>query len=141
MAVPAEDNVKRARRSRLPAGAVGARIVASELQKRGLQVQLDDHLKCDVLIRRDDRSMMPVQVRTVHVSPWYVPSSSFVGKASQQVTVYVLLGSEKARSTRFFIARNADVATKFRRPSNEMVYGFIDLDSLKEYEDDWSAIA
>jgi len=97
MSAVAEGKAKRKRRSRIPAGRAGARLVMDELLRRGLDARLADGYtnKYDVLIEPYGSPPKPVHVRTVHASPWYVRSSHFVGASAKQVTVYVLLGLEK----------------------------------------------
>ena len=102
MSAVAEGKAKRKRRSRIPAGLAGARLVMDELLRRGLDARLADGYtnKCDVLIEPYGSPPKPVHVRTVHASPWYVRSSHFIGASAKQVTVYVLLALEKNRIAR-----------------------------------------
>src|SRR5271166_3003581 len=120
MSAIAEGNVKRSRKSRLPAGSVGVHRVMSELVRHGFDAQVAVHStrKYDVIVRLNDLPPKPIQVRTVHVSPWYVRSSTIVGVTEDQITVYVLLGAGHYNSYRFFIARNIDLAREFRQPPN-----------------------
>ena len=51
-----------------------------------------------------------------------------------QVTVYVLLRFERGiRSTRFFVARNGDLAAQFRQPPTSNPIAFIDAKSVEKY--------
>ena len=93
----------------------------------------------DLLVRAGDSPPKPVQVRTVHSTPWYVRCASFV-EASDQVTVYVLLGAERMQSARFFVARNGDLASQFRQPPTWKAFGFIDVKSVEKYEDNWDIL-
>ena len=92
----------------------------------------------DILIDLNGSPPKPVHVRTVHVGPWYVRSSQFAGAAANQVTVYVLLGIDrKPNCARFFVTRNSDMATRFRQPQNWGEFGFIDVEAVEQYEDNW----
>jgi hypothetical protein len=140
-AIP-EDNPKRKRRSRIPAGPAGARLVWDELLRRGFDAQLADRTtkKYDVLVGPGSPPK-PVHVRTVHVGPWYVRSSHFVGAAAYQVTVYVLLGLERnPNCARFFVTRNSDMETRFRQLPNWREFGFIDVEAVEQYEDNWDLL-
>ena len=96
MSATPEVSAKKKRRSRIPAGPAGARLVMDELVKRGFDAQLADRAtrKYDVLVGSGSPPK-PVHVRAVHVGPWYVRNSHFVGAGANQVTVYVLLGLER----------------------------------------------
>ncbi len=138
MSAIAEGKVKTKRRSRLPAGPAGARLVKDELLRRGFEAQLalGCTKKYDVLVGRCGSPPKPVHVRTVHVGPWYVRSSHFDGVGANQVTVYVLLGFEKnPDGARFFVAKNSDVGAELRQPPNWRKFGFIDIEAVEQYED------
>jgi hypothetical protein len=63
-------------------------------------------------------TLTKVQVKTVRAQPWYVKQSSFVGAMGEQVTIYVMIGDEMAKSAvRYFVARNADLAGAFSVPA------------------------
>ena len=58
-----------------------------------------------------------------------------------QVTVYVLLRLERGiKSTRFFVARNRDLAAQFRQPPTSKPIAFIDAKSVEKYEDNWDIL-
>jgi hypothetical protein len=140
-AIP-EGKAKKKRRSRMPAGPVGTRLVIDELWKRGFDAQLPDRTtkKYDLFVGRDSPPK-PVHVRTVHVGPWYIRNSHFAGAAADQVTVYVLLGFEKDLScARFFVTRNGDMETSFRQPQNWGEFGFINVEEVERYEDNWDLL-
>ena len=83
----------------------------------------------------------PIQVKTVHSTPWYVRRASFARSPADQVTVYVLLELERGTwSARFFVARNSDLAAQFRQPSTSNPVGFIDAQSVERYEDNWEIL-
>ena len=143
MSAIAEGKAKKKRRSRLPAGPAGARLVKDELLRRGFDAQLPDRYtkKYDVLVGRCGSPPKPVHVRTVHVGPWYVRSSHFDGAGANQVTVYVLLGLEKnPDGARFFVTKNSDVETELRQPPNWRKFGFIDIEAVEQYEDNWDIL-
>ena len=82
-----------------------------------------------------------IRVRTVHSTPWYVRRASFVGSLADQVTVYVLLGVDgSAKSARFFVVKNSDLATQFRQPPNWKAFGFIDAKMVEKYEENWGIL-
>ena len=75
------------------------------------------------------------------MGPWYVRSSHFDGAGANQVTVYVLLGLEKnPDGARFFVAKNSDVGTELRQPPNWRKFGFIDIEAVEQYEDNWDLL-
>jgi hypothetical protein len=139
----AEGKAKRKRRSRIPASLAGARLVMDELLRRGLDARLADGYinKYDVLIEPYGSPPTLVHVRTVHASPWYVRSSHFVGASAKQVTVYVLLGLEKNPDcARFFVTKNSDMETELRRPPDWLDFGFVDVEGVERYEDNWNLL-
>ena len=143
MSAIAEGKVKTKRRSRLPAGPAGAQLVKDELLRRGFDAQLalGCTKKYDVLVGRYGSPPKPVHVRTVHVGPWYVRSSHFVRAGANQVTVYVLIGLEKNPGrARFFVTKNSDMRAALRRPPNLGYFGFIDIDAVEQYEDNWGIL-
>ena len=127
----------------MPAGPVGARRVVDELLRRGFDARLPDRYtkKYDVLVGQHGSPPRPVHVRTVHVGPWYVRSSHFAGARADQVTVYVLIGLEKnPDGARFFVARNSDMEAELRQPPNWRKFGFIDVEAVEQYEDNWDLL-
>jgi hypothetical protein len=129
---------RRKRKSRVPAGED---LVMGELLRRGFEARLSDRKEHVLLVRAGDSASKPVQVKTVHSTPWYVRRASFVGSPADQVTVYVLLGLERGIvSARFFVARNVDLADQFRQPPTSNPIGFIDAKSVEKYEDNWEIL-
>ena len=128
---------RRKRRSRVP----DELLVMGELSRRGFEAQLSDRKDHVLLVQVGDSGPKPVQVKTVHSTPWYVRRASFVGSLADQVTVYVLLGLERGiKSARFFVARNSDLAGQFRQPPTWKTFGFIDAKSVEKYEDNWDIL-
>ena len=110
-----------------------------ELLRRGFDAQLADRStrKYDVLVGPGSPPK-PIHVRAVHVGPWYVRNSHFVGAGANQVTVYVLLGFERNPDcARFFVTRNSDLEANLRQPPNWQEFGLIDIETVKQYEDNW----
>jgi hypothetical protein len=141
-AIP-ESRVTKKRKSRMPAGPTGARLVMAELVRRGFNARLADRATkdYDILIDLHGSPPKPIHVRAVHVGPWYVRSSQFAGAAANQVTVYVLFGFAKnLNSVRFFVTKNSDVEAGLRRPLNWPHFGFIDVEAVQEYEDNWDIL-
>ena len=58
-------------------------------------------------------------------------------KRADQVTVYVLLGAETETPARFFVVKNSDLAAQFRQPPTWKAFGFIDVEMVEKYEDNW----
>ena len=120
----------------------GERLVMDELSRLGFEAQLSDRKEHVLLVRAGESAPKPVQVKTVHSTPWFVRRASFNGRRADQVTVYVLLGIERgAKSARFFVARNRDLAAQFRRPQTSNPIGFIDAKSVEQYEDNWEILS
>jgi hypothetical protein len=143
MSAIAEDEGKKRRRSRLVAGQVGVRLVMDELLRRGFDAQLAGrHTKeYDVLLGLYGSPRKPVHVRTVHVGPWYVRSSHFAAAVADQVTVYVLLGLRKnPNCARFFVTKNCNVESGLRQPPNWRDFGFIDVEVVEQFEDNWDLL-
>ena len=114
-----------------------------ELLRRGFDAKLPDRYtkKYDVLVGQHGSPPKPVHVRTVHVGSWYVRSSHFAGAGADQVTVYVLIGLEKnPDGARFFVTKNSDMETEFRQPANWRKFGFIDVEAVEQYEDNWDLL-
>ncbi len=114
-----------------------------ELLRRGFDAQLADRYpkKYDLLVGLFGSPPTPVHVRTVHVGPWYVRSSHFVGAVANQVTIYVLLGFKKdSNCARFFVTRNCEMETELRQPPNWGDFGFIDVEAVEQYEDNWDLL-
>jgi hypothetical protein len=137
------------RKRRVPAGFASKHLVFGELKKRGFDAQLGPR-EHEMLVRAGDSPPMPVRVKTVHVTPWYVQRASFVGRLANQVTVFVLIGLEgNSESARFFVVRNKDLMAYFRhtvnwqgvrKQPNKKVYGYIDSKSVEQYEDNWDIL-
>src|ERR1700758_4675453 len=89
MAVP-----KKKRKSGVPTGNAGEYFVMGELLRREYDAQLADRNTkgYDLLVGKPgDKNMRKVQVKTVHLSPWYVNQASFQeGELIDQITIYVL---------------------------------------------------
>ena len=75
----------------------------------------------------------------MHSAPWYVRWDLFA-KRADQVTVYVLLGAEAVTAARFFVVKNSDLATHLRQPPTWKAFGFIDVQSVEKYEDNWDLL-
>jgi hypothetical protein len=143
MSAIAEDKAKKRRRSRLVTGQVGVRLVMDELLSRGFDAQLVSCYaqKNDVLVGLYGSPPKPVHVRAVNVGPWYVRRSHFAGDAADQVTVYVLLGlGNNANSARFFVTRNSNLESGLRQPPNWRDFGFIDVEAVAPFEDNWDLL-
>jgi hypothetical protein len=132
----ARGKIRRKRKSRVSAGE---HLVMGELLRRGFDVQLSDREQHFVLVRASDSPPKAVQVKTVSGTPWYVRCASFA-KRADQVTVYVLLGAERMRPVRFFVAKNSDLVSQVRQPPRGNAFGFIDEKSVEKYEDNWDIL-
>ena len=123
----AHGKTRRKRRSRVQTAQDP---VVGELLRRGFEAQLAGCNEHELLVQAGDSPPMPVHVKTVHSTPWYVRRASFVGSLADQVTVYVLLGLQRStKAARFFVAMNSDLAAQFRQPPTWRIFGFIDAKS------------
>jgi hypothetical protein len=134
---------KKRRRRKYPATAedTGKHLVMTELLRRGFEVEFAgaSYEKHDMLVRVRESRPKPIRVKTVHSAPWYVRWDLFARRADQ-VTVYVLLATETETPARFFVVKNSDLAGQFRQPPNWKAFGFIDVESLEKYEDNWDIL-
>ena len=143
MSETTNEKKRRKRKSSVPSEAAGEYLVMGELMGRGFDVEFagPGSRGHDLIVRPGDSSSQRIQVRTVHSAPWYVRRSSFVGSRANQVTVYVLLGVERrAKSPRFFVVKNGDLAAQFRQPPNWKAFGFIDAKVVEKYENNWDIL-
>ena len=93
---------QRKRKSGIPTGNAGEYFVMGELLRRGYDAQLADRNTkgYDVLVGRpEDKTLRKAQIKSVRSAPWYVKNKSFGSKMLNDVTIYVLIGSEAARKT------------------------------------------
>ena len=113
----------------------------TELLRRGFEAEFAgaSYEKHDMLVRVGGSRPKPVRIKTVHSAPWYVRRDLFA-KRADQVTVYVLLGAETATPARFFVVKNSDLAAQFRQPPTWKVFGFIDVESVEKYENNWDVL-
>jgi hypothetical protein len=117
------------------------RLAIDELSRRGFEAQLADRKEHVLLVRAGHSAPKFVRVKTVHLTPWYVRRASFEGRLADEVTVYVLLGLERGvKSARFFVARNRDLAARFRRSQTSNPIGLIDAKSIEKYENNWEIL-
>ncbi|HSE74486.1 MAG TPA: hypothetical protein VLB05_08235 [Dongiaceae bacterium] len=134
---------KRKRRSGIPTGNAGEYLVMGELLRRGFDAQLADRNTkgYDLVAGSHGADLKRVQVKTVRVQPWYISRASFAGELLNQITVYVLLGHEKAdKPPRFFIARNRDVAEQAQYPAGWSENGFMKLKAVEKHENQWDVL-
>lgn len=132
---------KKKRKSGIPTGNAGEYFVMGELLRRGFDAQLADRntKDYDILVGLPaDKVLKKLQVKTVRSAPWYVKATSYSGDLADQLTIFVLLGNEKAdKQVRYFITRNSDVAKHVHHPQNWKKNGFMPLNPIKEHEDRW----
>lgn len=136
---------KTKRKSGIPTGNAGEYFVMGELLRRGFDAQLADRntKDYDILVGLpSDKVLKKLQVKTVRSAPWYVKTSSYSNDLADQLTIFVLLGEEKAKNqVRYFITRNSEVAVHIHHPQNWKNNGFMPLNAIKEYEDRWELFA
>lgn len=129
------------RKSGIPSGNAGEYFVMGELLRRGFDAQLADRntKDYDILVGLPtDKVLKKLQVKAVRSAPWYVKAASYLGDLADQLTIFVLLGDEKAqRPVRYFITRNSEVAQYVHHPQNWKNNGFMPLKAIEEYEDRW----
>jgi hypothetical protein len=143
-AAPAPIKPIKKRKSGIPTGNAGEYFVMGELLRRGFDAQLADRntAVCDLRVgRHATHTLTKVQVKTVRAQPWYVKQSSFVGAMGEQVTIYVMIGDEMAKSAvRYFVARNADLAGAFSVPAKWPTNAFMPLRALEPHENRWDIL-
>jgi len=136
---------KEKRKSGIPTGNAGEYFVMGELLRRGFDAQLADRntKDYDILVGLpSDKILKKLQVKTVRSAPWYVKNASYSDDLADQLTIFVLLGDEKAKKqVRYFITRNSEVAGHVHYPQNWKNNGFMPLNAIKEYEDRWELFA
>lgn len=132
------------RKSGIPTGNAGEYFVMGELLRRGLDAQLADRNTkgYDILVGRSaDRVLKKIQVKSVRAQPWYVRKSDFTNPEPDQITVFVLLGTEAAqKAVRYFITRNQDVSSDVHCPPNWKNDGFMPLAAIQQFEDRWDIL-
>ncbi|MDD2600143.1 MAG: hypothetical protein PHO37_13115 [Kiritimatiellae bacterium] len=132
---------KKKRKSGIPTGNAGEYFVMGELLRRGFDAQLADRntRDYDILVGLpDDTALKKLQVKTVRSAPWYVKTANYHGVLADQLTIFVLLGNEKAQKpVRYFITRNSDVAGHVHYPENWKNNGFMPLKAIQDCEDKW----
>jgi hypothetical protein len=116
--------------------------VIDELYRRGFDARLAQSFRREnnVLIVSTAQTLKSIRVRTVHFSPWYVHRSIFADTLADEITVYVLLWIEEGACVRFFLAKNRELRSIFRQPENWVAFGFIDVEAMKIYEDNWDVL-
>ena len=137
----ADEKKRRRRRYAATAEDTGKHLVMTELLRRGFEVEFAgaSYEKHDMLVRVRESRPKPIRVKTVHSAPWYVRWDLFARRADQ-VTVYVLLATETETPARFFVVKNSDLAGQFRQPPNWKAFGFIDVESVEKYENNWDVL-
>ena len=139
------NTVKKKRKSGIPTGNAGEYFVMGELLRRGFDAQLADRntKDYDILVGLPtDKVLRKLQVKTVRSAPWYVRSTSYSDELADQLTIFVLLGDEKAKKqVRYFITKNSKIAEQVHRPQNWKNHGFISLIAIVEFEDRWELLA
>jgi hypothetical protein len=135
------DEKNRRKRKYVSAESVGKQLVMAELLRRGFDAELAGFSpeKHDMIVRVRGSRPKPIQIKTVHSTPWYVRRASFAEHADQ-VTVYALLEAEIPKPARFFVVKNSDLAAQFRQPPTWKAFGFIDAKSVDQYEDNWEIL-
>jgi len=137
----ADEKKRRRRNPHVPAEDTGKHLVMTELLRRGFEAEFAgaSYEKHDMLVRVPGSPSKPIRITTVHSAPWYVCWDLFA-KRADQVTVFVLLGAEAVAAARFFVVKNSDLATHLRQPPTWKAFGFIDVESVEKYEDNWDIL-
>ena len=141
MSETADERKRRRRKPHAPAEDTGKHLVMTELLRRGFEAEFAgaSYEKHDMLVRVRGSRPKPIRIKTVHSPPWYVRWDLFA-KRADQVTVYVLLGAEAVTPARFFVVKNSDLAAHVRQPPTWKAFGFIDVESVEKYEDNWDIL-
>lgn len=137
--------IEKKRRSGIPTGNAGEYFVMGELLRRGFDAQLADRNTkgYDLVVgRTDEGDLKRVQVKTVRRPPWYVKSASFRKPNLEQVTIYVLVGTEDGRQpVRYFIAKNKQLVRRVHLPKGWNDNGFMPLKAVEAFEGHWEIVA
>ncbi|HQL94298.1 MAG TPA: hypothetical protein PL005_06440 [Candidatus Hydrogenedentes bacterium] len=132
---------KKKRKSGIPTGNAGEYFVMGELLRRGFDAQLADRntRDYDILVGlQSDKVLKKLQVKTVRSVPWYVRAESYSGDLADQLTIFVLLGNEKAeKPVRYFITRNSDVKQHLHQPKDWKTNAFMPLKAIQNFENKW----
>ena len=141
MCATADERKRRRRKYPATAESTGKHLVMTELLRRGFDAELAgaSYEKHDMLVWVGGFLPKPIRIKTVHSAPWYVRCDLFARRADQ-VTVYVLLATETETPARFFVVKNSDLAGQFRQPPNWKAFGFIDVESVEKYENNWDVL-
>jgi hypothetical protein len=141
MSEAADGKNRRKRKHYVTAESTGKHLVLAELLRRGFEAEFAraSYEKHDMFVWVRDSPPKPIEIKTVHSTPWYVRRASFA-KRADQVTVYVLLSPEATKRARFFVVKNSDLAAQFRQPPTWKTFGFIDAESVEKYEDNWDIL-
>jgi hypothetical protein len=129
------------KRRRLSAPTVDAarRLVVAELEGRGFEARVAGHA-C-VLAGWPGSRTAPVHIKAVYFPPWYFRSAGVERVHGDGLTVFVLLDWRRnARSARFFIVKNHDLARRFRQQASWTSLCSIELTDLQKYEDNWASV-
>lgn len=114
-----------------------------ELLRRGFDAQLADRNTKGYDIAFGDPVepiLHKLQVKSVRSPPWYVKGGDFQGAASEQITIYVMLGGADATNPiRYFIARNAALASHLHQPAG-WTNGFMPLRAVLPFENNWDEL-
>lgn len=139
-----KSSAKARRKSGIPTGNAGEYFVMGELLRRSFDAQLADRntKDYDVLVGHPtDTALRKVQVKTVRAQPWFVSVDKFSNANLDQMTIFVLLGSEQSRKpVRYFIVKNHEVASGIHRPSGWRQHAFMPLKAIRKYEDRWDIL-
>lgn len=139
-----EETKKRKRRSGIPTGNAGEYFVMGELLRRGFDAQLADRntQDYDLLVgQRGGRSFKPVQVKSVKAAPWIVSHASLSGPSSDLLTVFVLVGDDRAqKAVRYFMVSGQQIAPHAKGPASWRSHTSLNLKALEPFENRWDAI-
>lgn len=136
--------IKTKKKSGIPTGNAGEYFVMGELLRRGFDAQLADRNTqgYDILVGKPEEPVLhKVQIKTVRSAPWYVKSSDFEGALLDQITIYVLIGDNKAAvPVRYFLARNRELVGSLHRPSGWTGSAFMPLKAVTPHEGRWELL-
>ena len=134
---------KKRRRRRYPATAefTGKHLVMAELLRRGFEAELAgaSYEKHDMLVRVCGSRPKPIRIKTVHSAPWYVRWRS-VRQACGSGDGVRPSRCRTETPARFFVVKNSDLAAEFRQPPTWKAFGFIDVELVEKYEDNWDIL-
>ncbi len=74
-----------------------------------------------------------MSVARISLEPLQIKSRSMSSMSSSALT-------NNGIALRFFVTKNSDMETNFRQPPDWRKFGFIDVEAVEQYEDNWDLL-